>query len=104
MAFPLVVIKHIQYAVIIIACTLVLIFQITKCFQKYYDKNTGTADKYVHVSTTPFPELSICPTYPYKLDKLQNNGIAARTKIQFESFWISNNSNVTPQSLYQGMN
>ena len=104
MAFTLVVIKYIQYAIIVIACTLVLIFQIAKCFEKYFDKNTGTADKYVHVSTTPFPELSICPTYPYKLDNLQSNGIATRNKIQFGSLWISNNSNITPQSLYQGMN
>ena len=100
----LVVIKRIQYALIIIVCTVVLVFKVFKCFEKYFYKDTGTADKYLPVSTTPFPELSICPTYPYKLSNLQSNGIAARNKIQFESFWISNNSNVTPQSLYQGMN
>ena len=75
-----------------------------KCIEKYLNKNTGTADKYVHVSKTSFPELTICPTYPYKLENLQSNGIAARNKIQFGASWISNNTNITPQSLYQGIN
>ena len=100
----LVVIKRIQYALIIIVCTVVLVFKVFKCFEKYFYKDTGTADKYLPVSTTPFPELTICPTYPYKLHKLQSNGIATRKEIQFDALWISNNTNVTTQSLYQGMN
>ena len=64
------------------------------------NKSTGTADKYVHVSKTAFPELTICPTYPYKLDALQANGIPTRNKLRFGSQWVSNNSRITPRQLY----
>ena len=101
MIHALVAIKRIQYAIIIIGCSVVLIFQVGKLAEKYLDKNTGTADKYEHVSEISFPELTICPTYPYKLDQLQRNGIAGRNKIQFGAAWLSNNTNITPQSLYQ---
>ena len=68
-------IKRSQYAIIILACTVVLIFQCAKCAEKYMNKSTGTADKYVHVSKTAFPELTICPTYPYKDDRLSYHGV-----------------------------
>ena len=93
-------IKRSQYAIIILACTVVLIFQCAKCAEKYMNKSTGTADKYVHVSKTAFPELTICPTYPYKLDALQANGIPTRNKLRFGSQWVSNNSRITPRQLY----
>ena len=93
-------IKNIQYGIIFLACTAVLIFQIAKCVEKFLDKNTGTADKYVHVSKTSFPELTICPTYPYKLEVLQSNGIGGRNKIQFGAEWNSNNSYTNPQQFY----
>ena len=94
-------IKRIQYAAIFIICATVLVFQVVKCVEKYFIKNTGTADKYVHVSKTSFPELTICPTYPYKLDVLQRNGISGRNKIQLGAQWLSNDTFMTPQKLYQ---
>ena len=59
-------IKRVQNVLIVIICTSVLAFQIGQCSFKYLDKETGTADKYVHVSNTSFPELTVCPTYPYR--------------------------------------
>lgn len=64
-------IKKAQYGIIFVVCTAVLLFQVGQCAFKYLDKETGTADKYVHVSNTSFPELTICPTYPYREDVLQ---------------------------------
>merc|ERR1719232_1035372 len=93
-------IKKFQFGFIIIACTAVLIFQCAKCAEKYMDKSTGTADKYVHVSKTAFPELTICPTYPYKLDVSQKNGVPTRNALRFGSNWVSNSSSVTPQQFY----
>jgi hypothetical protein len=98
--YRLVWVKRFQYAFIVIICTAVLFFQIGKCIEKYYSNNTGTADKYVHVSKTAFPELTICPTYPYKLDKLIANGISTKSEIQFGANWISNDSRKSPQDFY----
>ena len=97
----LVGIKRVQYGFIFMACSVVLFFQIAKCAEKFMAKSTGTADKYVHVSKTAFPELTICPTYPYKFDVLQANGISTRNELRFQSNWISNNSNKSPQDFYK---
>lgn len=96
----LVGIKRFQYGFIFIACSVVLIFQCAKCAEKYILKSTGTADKYVHVSKTAFPELTICPTYPYKSDVLLANGVKSTNELRFQSNWISNNSRTSPQAFY----
>jgi hypothetical protein len=97
----LVWVKRLQYAVIVITCTAVLCFQVGKCIKKFGTKSTGTANKYVHVSKTAFPELTICPTYPYKLDTLIANGIPTRNDVQFGASWISNDSRKSPQDFYK---
>ena len=63
-------------------------------------KNKGTADKYVHVSKTAFPELTICPANPYKLNVLQANGINTRNDLRFGSKWISNDTTKSPSDFY----
>lgn len=68
---------------------------------KSHELKSGTADKYVHVSKTAFPELTICPTYPYKLEVLQSNGIETRNNLRFGSNWISNDTNTTPEQFYK---
>ena len=68
---------------------------------KSHEPKSGTADKYVHVSKTAFPELTICPTYPYKLEVLQSNGIETRNNLRFGSNWISNDTNTTPEQFYK---
>ena len=92
--------KRFQYGLIFIVCTAVLLFQVGQCAFKYLDKETGTADKYVHVSNASFPELSICPTYPYKLDVLQANGIEKTWDLQFGANWISNDTTKSAQEFY----
>ena len=56
---------------------------------KYTAGNTATSDKYQHIATLPFPDLSICPSYPYKLDVLQANGITDKSSYQFKAGWVS---------------
>jgi hypothetical protein len=97
----LVWVKRFQYAVIVITCAAVLCFQVSKCVEKFVTKSTGTADKYVHVSRTAFPELTICPTYPYKLDTLIANGVHTKGDFYYGANWISNDSRKSPQDFYK---
>ncbi len=55
-----VIVKRFQYGIIIIICSAVLAIQCIECINKYLAKKTATADKYVHVSKTTFPALTIC--------------------------------------------
>ena len=45
--------------------------------------------------------LQVCPTYPYKLDRLHHHGIATKTDIQFYAQFTSNFSDVSPVQLYE---
>ena len=94
-------IKRFQYFVIFIIASAILIFQTYKCVEKYMLRNTGTGDKYQHTSKVPFPEMTICPTYPYRLNVLNNNGISGKNSIQLGAQWISNDSSVTPVEFYE---
>ena len=94
-------IQRLQYLIIIIIAIAVLIIQSYECVEKYMLKNTGSGDKYQHTSQVPFPEMTICPTYPYQLDVLNENGIPGTNNIQLGAQWISNDSSVTPKDLYQ---
>ena len=96
-------IKRAQYGIIFLVCSAVLFFQCGQCALKYLDKETGTADKYVHVSNVSFPELTICPTYPYREDVLKENGIERAWEVQFGASWISNDSNTSPVQFYEDM-
>ena len=42
---------------------------------KYLKRGTGTSESYKHISTQPFPVLTVCPTYPYKYDRLSYHGV-----------------------------
>ena len=93
-------IKRIQFSLIICLCFGILVYLIIKNIGKFLEFNVGTADKYVLTTEAAFPELTICPSYPYKLDVLQRNGINSRHDIQFHFDWISKDSKITPQQLY----
>lgn len=93
-------IKILQQVLIATFCTGLLLFQGWKCVDKFLSKKTGTADKYVHVSDTYIPELTICPTYPYKLDVLTANGITTTSQMQFGANWISNDSQKSAEYFY----
>ena len=94
-------IQRLQYLVIIIVAIAVLIIQTYECVEKYMLKSTGSGDEYQHTSQVPFPEMTICPTYPYQLEVLKDNGIPGTNNIQLGAQWISNDSFVTPKDLYQ---
>ena len=94
-------IKRCQFLCILAVCLGILGFQTAKCFNKYFLKSTGTADKYVHASVTAFPEMTVCPTTPYRLESLVHHGVDTRSQIQFGSKWISDKIGVTPQQFYE---
>ena len=75
--------------------------QAAECVQKYLNFSTGTGDKYVHVSRTSFPVLTVCATYPYKMDRLAAHGISYKNKLQLEAHWVSNDSSVSPVQFYE---
>ena len=58
------------------------ISQIHACVEKYVLMERGTTDSYQLVSNIPFPVMTICPTYPYKLDRLQFHGVPTKSDIQ----------------------
>ena len=93
-------IKRIQFSLIICLCFGILVYLIIKNIGKFLEFSVGTADKYVLTTEAAFPELTICPSYPYKLDVLQKNGISSRHDIQFHSEWISKDSKITPQKFF----
>ncbi|TRY74726.1 hypothetical protein TCAL_14549 [Tigriopus californicus] len=94
-------VKQCQFFTILFVCVGILIFQASQCVIKYLDASTGTGDKYVHVARTSFPVMTICPSYPYKLDRLQYHGIMTKSDIQFNSQWTSNDSTVDPVTFYE---
>ena len=96
----LTIIKRVQYFFIFIIASAILTFQTYECIEKYLQRNTGTGDKYEHTSKVPFLEMTICPTYPYRLNVLNKNGISGKNNIQLGAQWISNDSSVTPKQLY----
>ena len=55
----------------------------------------------MHVSLTSFPVLTICPTYPYRLEALNANGVATKSEIQFGAKWVSDKEGKTPNEFYE---
>lgn len=45
--------------------------------------------------------MTVCPTYPYKLDRLQYHGIEFKNMIQFGAAFVSNDSSVSPKEFYE---
>ena len=93
--------KLFQFWLIIAISTGILFYQSSKCVQKYFANETGTVDTYVDVTATSFPELTICPSKSYKENIVLKNGIANLTDIQFNSHWISNDSEKSAQQFYE---
>ena len=63
--------KVCQYCAILTVCLALLLSQVIQCFHRYLGGATGTADKYVHISQTGFPDISTCPENPYNETVLQ---------------------------------
>lgn len=89
-----------QYFSILAISVSLLSYEIFQCLRKYHLQETGTADMYVHLSKTNFPQMTVCPTNSYQLDKLKNFGIPTQSAIQYEAQWIANDSEVSPKQLF----
>ena len=81
-------------------CLGLLIFFMRLCLTKYLANNTATADSYSYIAAEPFPDLTVCPSVPYKANVLLKNGIPDRKSIQFESDWVSNDSTTSAEDLF----
>ena len=69
---------------------------------KYLKRETGSSESYKDISTVPFPVLTICPTYPYKDDRLKYHGVDIVRDLQVSELRYSqvlyiNQANVSVQ-------
>ena len=62
--------------------TKILFKQVGKLTEKYLKRNTGTSESYKDISTVPFPVLTICPTYPYRDERIAYHGVDIVRDIQ----------------------
>ncbi len=69
-------VKKVQFTAILFLCMGILVFQCAQCVRKLLAFKTGTADKYSHVSSAAFPDLTLCPPYPYRDDRLEYHGVS----------------------------
>ncbi|TRY78208.1 hypothetical protein TCAL_14440 [Tigriopus californicus] len=70
-------------------CSGALVYLSYLSIHRYALRETATADKYLHISEVAFPEITLCPSNPYKLDILKRHGIRELRDIQFNAQWIS---------------
>ena len=59
--------------------------QIGKLTEKYLKRGTGTSESYKDISTVPFPVLTICPTYPYRDERISYHGVDIVRDIQVQN-------------------
>ena len=76
------------------ACLVLTSLALEMCLEKWFQFETATADSYSHIKLQPFPQLTVCPAAPYKLETLKAHGISETRDIQFGADWISNDSNI----------
>ena len=80
------------------ACLVLTSLALEMCLEKWFQFETATADSYSHIKLQPFPELTVCPAVPYKLQTLKDHGISETRDVQFGANWISNDSNIRLRS------
>ena len=56
--------------------------QVGKLTDKFFKRGTGTSESYKDISTQPFPVLTICPSYPYKDDRIKFHGLDLKKDLQ----------------------
>ena len=76
------------------ACLVLTTLALEMCLEKWWQFETATADSYSHIKLQPFPELTVCPANPYKVETLKAHGISEARDIQFGAGWISNDSDI----------
>ena len=53
-----------------------------KLTDKFVKRGTGTSESYKEISTVPFPVLTICPSYPYKDERIRYHGLDLKKDLQ----------------------
>ena len=71
------------------------------CLDKFLANNTATAESYSYIADQPFPDLTVCPSLPYKKNVLVKNGIPARKNIQLGAEWVSKDSRTAPEDFFE---
>jgi len=93
-------VKKLQRIVMFMGCFGFLLIMVGKLTDKFFKRGTGTSESYKDISTQPFPVLTICPSYPYKDDRIKFHGLDLKKDLQFKAQWVSNQSGVTPKEFY----
>ena len=88
------------WVAILSACLVLTSLGLEMCLEKWFQFETATADSYSHIKLQPFPELTVCPASPYKVDVLRAQGILERRDFQFGASWISNDSDLRLRILF----
>ena len=60
--------------------------QVGQLTTKYLKRETGSSEIYKDVRNVPFPVLTICPTYPYKDERLRYHGVDIVRDLQVIKF------------------
>ena len=94
-------VKKIQFTLLVLGATAFLVVRVYNCFTTWLDSETGTRTLYLPTSETPFPDLSICPSDPYNLETLIQNGIKGVDEYRFNSNWNSDNPGKKAKDLYE---
>ena len=68
-------IKILQKLALLLVCSGVLGYLAYESIRKYSLRETATGDKYQHVNSLPFPQLTLCPSEPYDRAFLEQHGI-----------------------------
>ena len=76
------------------ACLVLTSLALEMCLEKWLRFETATADSYSHIKLQPFPQLTVCPAQPYKLEVLRAHGVSEVSDIQFNAEWTSNDTDI----------
>ena len=82
-------------------CLGVLLYLSYLSIRNFALRETATGDKYEHLSDVAFPELTLCPSVPYKRDFLKDNGIDDVKDIQFNAKWVSDIPGLTAKEFFK---
>ena len=94
--------KSLQYLVITATCYLFFMVQTYEALLEYFSKKKGTRTMFKPITQAEFPAFTTCPISwsAYNSDEIAKHGISDTKQYMNEGIWISNNSNTSPEILY----
>ena len=94
--------KSFQYFFVTVTCFLFFLVQTYEVLQEYLSKEKGTRIKFKPITQAEFPAFTACPVSlsAYNLDEIEKNGISGNKQYMNKGIWISNDTNLTPEMLY----